>query len=57
MNPSFANPVMTAAPALEKPAARLKILVVVEPGFAGAFGHVEGLVHYLVEQNQQVFLA
>jgi glycosyltransferase involved in cell wall biosynthesis len=37
--------------------APLKVLLVVEPGTDGVFRHVEGLVHYLIERGQQVFLA
>jgi glycosyltransferase involved in cell wall biosynthesis len=48
---------MSTGPAPEHPVSPLKILIVVEPGIAGTFGHVEGLVHFLLAQNQQVFLA
>lgn len=54
MNASLADPSATTA---EASAPGLTILIVIEPGFAGAFGHVEGLVHYLVGENQRVHLA
>jgi glycosyltransferase involved in cell wall biosynthesis len=57
MKTSFANPDPAVASAHATPAQPLKILVAVEPGTAGTFGHVEGLVHYLVEQKQEVHLA
>jgi glycosyltransferase involved in cell wall biosynthesis len=57
MNTSFANPAPSAGAATEPSTPPLKILVVVEPGIAGTFGHVEGLVQFLLAQNQQVWLA
>jgi glycosyltransferase involved in cell wall biosynthesis len=57
MKTSFADPSMRTGPVTQDPVPPLKVLVAVEPGSAGTFGHVEGLVHYLVEQNQQVWLA
>ncbi len=35
----------------------MKVLVVVEPGFAGVFRQVEGLVHYLIRKGISVSLA
>jgi glycosyltransferase involved in cell wall biosynthesis len=35
----------------------MKVLVVVEPGFAGVFRQVEGLVHYLIRKGVSVSLA
>ena len=35
----------------------LKILLVVEPGIDGAFRHVEGLTHYLLDHGLEVHLA
>ena len=57
MNKSSLDPATLAAPVTEDSAPPLKVLVVVEPGSAGTFGHVEGLVHFLIERNQRVFLA
>jgi glycosyltransferase involved in cell wall biosynthesis len=54
MNASLANPSATTSEAY---APSLTVLIVIEPGFAGAFGHVEGLIHYLVGENQRVHLA
>jgi glycosyltransferase involved in cell wall biosynthesis len=57
MNKSFPDPTTLAGPVKKNSPLPLKTLVVVEPGGAGTFGHVEGLVHFLIEKNQQVFLA
>ena len=35
----------------------LRILVVVEPGIDGVFRHVEGLIHHLLAEKQEVHLA
>ncbi len=35
----------------------MKVLIVVEPGFAGVFRQVEGLVHYLIRKGVSVSLA
>ena len=32
----------------------LRILVVVEPGIDGVFRHVEGLIHHLLAEKQEV---
>ena len=57
MNKSSPEPATLAEPVKEKSAPPLKVLIVVEPGSAGTFGHVEGLVHFLIERGQRVFLA
>ncbi len=45
------------SPAPAAKASPLRVLLVVEPGTDGVFRHVEGLVKYLIEQGQHVFLA